>query len=81
MCVTQVPHDQSVVFINGVDCSNSWLDLKQEHLPDLKYNDIRREIERVALPLSKKGKIELADALRNATRPYAMLEFIAEKII
>jgi hypothetical protein len=81
LCVTQKPHDQSVVFINGEHHSNSWLDLEKKHLPQLTRQEIGAEIARRGLSLDEAWKEHLTDTVAEASKPYNLLEFLSEKIL
>jgi hypothetical protein len=37
LCVTEAPHDQSMVFVDGKSHSGLWLDLQKEQLPELRW--------------------------------------------
>jgi hypothetical protein len=80
VCVTEAPHDQSIVFVNGKPHSNSWLDLERKPLPPLTYEEIVLEVKRQPLALTLQEQSAVIDAVRSAPKPYKLLEYLREKL-
>jgi len=81
VCVTEEPHDQSVVFVNGKPHSNSWLDLERKPLPALTHEEIVREVKRQPLSLTIEDQSSVIEAIRAHEKSYKLLEYVREKIL
>jgi hypothetical protein len=80
VCVTEEPHDQSIVFVNGKLHSNSWLDLERKPLPPLTHEEIVLEAKRQPLSLTLQEQSAVIDAVRSSPKPYKLLEYLREKL-
>ena len=80
LCVTETPHDQSVVFVNGKPHRGSWLELQPERLPDLRWEEIRAEIQRRLEEATDTEIALLIGAVRKEKAPYALLDFMLRVI-
>lgn len=76
LCVTEAPHDQSMVFVDGKSHSGSWLDLQKEQLPELRWEEIRAEIRRRLAETTDAEVTALIEAVRKEEAPYALLDFL-----
>ncbi|GAK60396.1 hypothetical protein U27_00287 [Candidatus Vecturithrix granuli] len=81
LCVTEQPHDQSMVFVNGKAHSNSWLDLERKAIPALTHEEIVLEVQRQPLALMRSDQSALINAVRTHTQPYKLLEYLRDKIL
>ncbi len=81
VCVTEKPHDQSVVFVNGKPHGSSWLDLEHKPVPALTHEEIVLEVKRQLLPLMREDQLLLIEAIRAHEKPYKLLEYLREKIL
>lgn len=84
LCVTQNPHDQSLVSINGKLIRNSWLDLEQKRIPALTRLEILAELERAITPemryLRHENLLgELIERIQASPKPHSFLVFVADK--
>jgi len=84
ICVTQKPHDQSLVYVDGKVISNSWLDLEQKPLPALTQSEIHAELERTIAPdmpyLRHENMLgDLVKRIQANPKPYDFLTFVADK--
>ncbi len=84
ICVTQKPHDQSLVYVDGKVISNSWLDLEQKQLPALTQLEIIAELDRTIapdMPYLRQDNLlgELVKRIQANPKPYDFLTFVADK--
>ena len=84
ICVTQKPHDQSLVYVDGKVISNSWLDLEQKPLPALTHSEIIGELERTIasdMPYLRHDNLlgELVKRIQANPKPCDFLTFVADK--
>lgn len=80
LCVTEKPHDQSMVFVDGRSHSGSWLDLQKERLPELRWEEIRAEIRRRLAEITDAEVTPLIEAVRKEEAPYALLDFLLREL-
>lgn len=80
LCVTEAPHDQSMVFVDGKSHSGSWLDLQKEQLPELRWEEIRAEIRRRLAETTNADVTALIEAVRKEEAPYALLDFLLREL-
>jgi hypothetical protein len=84
LCVTEKPHNQFLVYVNGKEYRNSWLDLDQKFLPQLNSEEIIEECDRRVDPLQVRkdgtltAMIEAVQAHHAA--PYNFLLYLTDKI-
>lgn len=84
ICVTQKPHDQSLVYVDGKIISNSWLDLEQKPLPALTQSEIIDELERTIapdMPYLRHDNLlgDLVKRIQANPKSYDFLTFVADK--
>jgi hypothetical protein len=83
LCVTARPHNQSLVYVNGKEHRNSWLDLDQKFLPPLTGEEIMQECDRRVNPaqIRKDGTLTaLISVIQVHAAPYDLLLFVTDKI-
>ena len=81
ICVTEQPHNQSMIYIKGELAKNSWLDLEQKRLPSLSYEDIIHEVKRRSLPVMREERSALIAAVREHKKPYKLLTCLTDNIL
>ena len=84
ICVTQKPHDQSLVYVDGKVISTSWLDLDKEPFLALKQVEIIDELERTIapdMPYLRHDNLlgELVKRIQANPKPYDFLTFVVNK--
>jgi hypothetical protein len=80
LCVTEKPHNQSIVFIDGEVHSYSWLDLETKRLPKLGYDEIKFELKNRNLSLSSDELSLITWVVHEHIKPYSLLNFFSDKI-
>jgi hypothetical protein len=80
LCITVKPHNQSQVFVKQQVHSNSWLDLKRMALPALTETQIKDELIRQDLSLTREQLRQLIDAIQQHNHPYDFLEFAIDQL-
>jgi hypothetical protein len=80
LCVTEKPHDQSVVFAEGKPHGGSWLDLQKERLPPLRWEEFGAEIRRRLSEPTDAEVTALIEAVRKEEAPYALLDFLLREL-
>jgi hypothetical protein len=80
LCVTNCPHDQSIIFINQKIHCYSWLNLEKKRLPKLTYDEIQYELKNRHLPLSMDELSEVAWFVYRNNKPYWILNYFADKL-
>jgi len=81
LCVTEKPHDHSVIHFNGKPHGTSWLDLNKVELPKLTYREIDLELSRhVSMSLTSDEKVFIANVIYKYSEPYNLMTFFIEKI-
>lgn len=84
ICVTEKPHDQSLVFIAGKPHRNSWLDLEKKHIPKLTNEEITLELERQSLskPILKNESVAIAKMVTHQKdKQVEFLRYLTDEII
>ena len=80
LCITVKPHNQSQVFVKQQVHSNSWLDLKRIVLPTLTETQIKDELIRRDLSLTREQLRQIIDAIQQHYHPYDFLEFTLDQL-
>lgn len=80
LCVTEKPHNQSIVFINGEVHGYSWLNLETKRLPKLGYDEIKFELNNRDLSLSSDELSLITWVVHEHIKSYNLLNFFADKI-
>jgi hypothetical protein len=80
LCVTEKPHDNSVVFVDGKPHGASWLDLQVERVPALRWEELRAEIRRRLVDPTDAELAALIEAVRKDEAPYALLDFMLREL-
>ncbi len=78
--MTEKPHNQSIVFIDGEVHGYSWLNLETKRLPKLGYDEIKFELNNRDLSLSSDELSLITWVVHEHIKPYSLLNFFADKI-
>lgn len=80
ICVTEAPHNNALVYINGEEHGNSWLDLKKLELQPLSYDEITEELLRQKYKPYHHGFSLLIDTIKAHPQSYDFLDFIYPRL-
>ncbi|MCK5925214.1 MAG: hypothetical protein KAG10_04915 [Methylococcales bacterium] len=80
VCITKKPYSQSMIYINGLEQGNSWLNLKKEKLPALTYEQIEQELLQQKYKHYHSGFNLLIETIEAHPQPYQFLQFIYPRL-
>lgn len=81
VCVTEKPHDNSVIFVGDKVHRNSWLDLEKKELVKLTFDEIKYEVKRRIDSLSGDDLQHIGQQIYNHAQPYELLKYFCDNLL